>query len=216
MARPIPFDLALDALPADRLADAMAALAADKVDLADRDAVLLHRAAVSLLHDLRPENGLGDAAEEFVAFLHHALAWHAAGRVLGAATRDALTLMLAERPADDVCTEGGPRYIQLPVQRVWGRPVPDEPHEPLDGLHLLPQADGTLRVLACFGVHEQRAGLTVVEAAGPRSGPLARADGSPLFAPQLPGGAAAGLHELLSPDELLELGWRAALLTMER
>ena len=37
---------------------------------------------------------------------------------------------------------------------------------------------------------------------------LARDDGSPLFAPTLPGGKAAGLHSIAGEEELLELGWR--------
>jgi hypothetical protein len=51
-------------------------------------------------------------------------------------------------------------------------------------------------------------GFTVVEATGPRPLGLVRADGSPLFAPTLPGAAAAGLNAIAGAEELLELGWR--------
>jgi len=216
MTRPIPFDLALNALDPAELTAVLEALQTDAIDLRDRDAVLLHRGAVSLLRDLRPDDGLGSAADEFIAFLHHALAWQAAGRVVGTVPPETLGVLVGTSAPDDACADDGPRYIQLPMRRLWGRLAEGDAHEPLDGLHLLPLADGTLRVLACFGVHEQRAGLTVSEVVGPRPGALARPDGAPLFAPQMPGGAAAGLHELIGADELLELGWRAALLIMER
>lgn len=216
MTRPIPFDLALDALDPAELTAVLEAMRADAIDLRDRDAVLLHRGAVSLLRDLRPDDGLGPAADEFVAFLHHALAWQAAGRVVGTVPIATLDLLLGTTAPDDACAEDGPRYIQLPPRRVWGRLLEGEAHEPLDGLHLMPLADGALQVLGCFGVHEQRTGLTVSEVTGPRPGPLARPDNAPIFAPQMPGGSAAGLHELIGAEELLELGWRAALLMMER
>ena len=47
-----------------------------------------------------------------------------------------------------------------------------------------------------------------VEATGDRAEGLAREDGSPLFDPTLPGGAAAGLRSIVGEAELLELGWR--------
>jgi hypothetical protein len=51
-------------------------------------------------------------------------------------------------------------------------------------------------------------GFTVVEATGPRISGLARANGSPLFAPTLPGADAAGLSSITGTEELVELGWR--------
>lgn len=216
MTRPVPFDLALDALEPGQLQSALAALEADAIDLQHRDAVLLHRAAATLLRALRPDEGLGDAADEFVAFLHHALAWAAAGRMVAVVSTEALALMLVGTPPADACIDPAPRYIQFPLRRVWGQPVPGEAHEPLDGLHVLSQPDGALRVLACFGVHAHRAGVTVAEVSGPRPELVPRADGTARFAPTLPGGADAGLHELIGADELLELGWRASLLSLER
>jgi hypothetical protein len=69
-----------------------------------------------------------------------------------------------------------------------------------------------LRVLGVFGIHRDREGFSVVEAAGPRRSGLARADGSRLFDPLLPGGRAAGLFSISGEEELLELGWRIHLL----
>jgi hypothetical protein len=68
--------------------------------------------------------------------------------------------------------------------------------------------DGALRVLGIFGMHPARAGFSVVEAAGV-PGPLAREDGSRLFAATLAGGESAGLFELIGAEELVELGRRA-------
>jgi hypothetical protein len=48
----------------------------------------------------------------------------------------------------------------------------------------------------------------VAEVTGPRPTGLARADGSALYAPVLPGGDSAGLHSLVGTEELLELAWR--------
>jgi hypothetical protein len=85
--------------------------------------------------------------------------------------------------------------------------VPGEPAEPLDG-YFIHAAGEELRVLGVFGIRPDRMGFSVVEAVGERPGTLARPDGTPVFAPALPGGAAAGLRSLVGAEELLELGWR--------
>jgi hypothetical protein len=79
----------------------------------------------------------------------------------------------------------------------------------MDGcfVHGLP-GSAELRVLGVFGIHPERAGFSVVEVTGPRPGALARLDGSDLFAPILPGGAAAKLFSVAGEEELLDLGWR--------
>ena len=58
------------------------------------------------------------------------------------------------------------------------------------------------------GATLQRAGFSVVEVSGSKPGALARFDGTDLFAPTLPGGAAAKLFSVAGEEELLELGWR--------
>lgn len=210
-----PFDLVFGVEGAPALTTTAEAIMTAGTSLADRDALLLDRAFIGLLRDLRPDDGLGDAADEFVAFVHHALAWRAHGApvtVLDEAGFQQLTTTSEAR------TGAAPvaHYIALPERRCWGAPVPDAPHEPLDGLHLLAAADGTLRVLGCFGVHAQRLGLTVVEVQGPPPEPLAREDGTPLFAPRLAGGRSAGLAEVIGDAELLALGWRAAMDLQQR
>jgi hypothetical protein len=79
----------------------------------------------------------------------------------------------------------------------------------MDGyfVHNLP-GSAELRVLGVFGIRPERAGFSVVEVTGPRPSALARLDGTDLFAPILPGGAAAKLFSVAGEEELLELGWR--------
>lgn len=92
---------------------------------------------------------------------------------------------------------------------MWAQVIPGQPHEPLDGCFVHSGLEaGTVRVLGVFGIHPDREGFTVVEASGPRPTSLTRQDGSPLFSPALPGGAAAGLFSLTGEEELLDLGWR--------
>jgi hypothetical protein len=80
----------------------------------------------------------------------------------------------------------------------------------MDGcfVHDLP-GSGELRVLGVFGVHPERTGFSVVEVTGPAPRALTRVDGTDLFAPTLPGGAAAKLFSIAGEEELLELGWRS-------
>jgi hypothetical protein len=216
--RPNPFDLVFASMADERFPPIREELAEAERDPRDRDAFLLTRAAVTLLRELRPEEGLGEGIDQLAAFLHHAYLYWAGGRLLRGLTPEELEVVLAARAPVEV---GGPAslpeqpdphsgaYVQLPERRVWAQPVEDAAFEPLDGLfgHLVP---GTreLRTLGVFGLHPDRMGFTVVEATGPRNPGLARADGSPLFAPALPGGAAAGLNSITGTEELLELGWR--------
>jgi hypothetical protein len=65
-----------------------------------------------------------------------------------------------------------------------------------------------LQVLGVFGVHASRHGFTVAEAGGEFGALRARRDGTPLFTPALEGGAFAGLHAVVEPEELVELAAR--------
>jgi hypothetical protein len=70
-------------------------------------------------------------------------------------------------------------------------------------------------VLAIFGLHPGREGFSVVDADGYREADLQRDDGSALFSPVLPGGAAAGLFSIVGGEELLELAARVTALLPE-
>ena len=113
-----------------------------------------------------------------------------------------------EGPRARSLTPIGASYFQVAPRIIWGQLAPEEPFEPLDGWFALPASTG-LRLVACFGVHPQRPGVSVTVTEGSRPPLLAREDGSPLFAPTMPGGDAADLHAVTAPAELLLLGWRA-------
>jgi hypothetical protein len=85
--------------------------------------------------------------------------------------------------------------------------VEGQPAEPLDGW-LAARTGDLIRLVALFGVRADREGATVVSAEGKAPEVLVRDDGSAIFAPTLPGGAAAGLYSIIGTEELLELAWR--------
>ena len=66
-------------------------------------------------------------------------------------------------------------------------------------------------MVACFGLHSTRPGLSVVVAQGSWPGAVMRDDGSAIFSPMMPGGDLAGLHAVAAPEELLLLAWRAEM-----
>jgi hypothetical protein len=210
MARPTPFELVFERIADERFPALREALARDGHDPRDRDAFLMTREAVQLVRELRPDEGVGEAIDQLVALVHHAyLLWSAGALTLTVPEAELASIVVARPalPADDA---GLPAawYAQLPPRRIWGEVVEGQPHEPLDGCFVHDAPDGAIRVLGIFGVHPDRMGFSVVEAAGPLAAELARPDGTPLFAPRLAGGAAAGLHSIGGEEELLELGWR--------
>jgi hypothetical protein len=206
-SRPTPFDLVFAELAEEKFAPIAESVRQAGVDPWDRDAVLMARPMIELIHELRPESGLGEAIDEFVALLHAALVfWRDGARTVRLAGPALTRLLAGDRPT--------PRrdapvayYIQYPPRRLWGAPVPGEAHEPLDGCFVL-RSGSTLTAVGVFGLHPARQGFAVVTVSGPRPSKLVRADGSPLFAPALPGGEAAGLHSVTGMEELLELAWR--------
>ena len=219
-ARPTPFDAIFGPLAAARFPTVREGLAAAGQDPRARDGFLLVREVVELMRDFRPEEGLGEAVAALAALVHHAYLYWMDGERVGVVGERELEGALTEGRKDGM-TEGGGAvdrpslrpsvfpscYVQLPPLAVWGTPVLDAPPEPLDGWFLYREGD-RINLLAIFGLHPGRAGLTAVEAAGPRPGPLRRSDGSALFAPLLAGAAAAGLRSVAGEEELLELAWR--------
>jgi CBS domain-containing protein len=219
-ARPTPFDAVFGPLAAARFPAIREGLAAAGQDPRVRDGFLLVREVVELLRDFRPEEGLGEAVAALAALVHHAYLYWMDGARVGVVGERALESALTEGRKDGKTESGSTEdlpsfrpsvfpsvYIQLPPLAVWGAPVAGAPPEPLDGWFLSREGD-RITLLAIFGLHPGRAGLTTVETAGPRPGPLRRPDGSALFAPLLDGAAAAGLRSVAGEEELLELAWR--------
>lgn len=176
------------------------------------DTFLLARPAIELLQDLRPDDGIGEAIDDFVAFVHAAFRYWAAG---------ARTVTLDERVTRALCSpathvavargSGRPAamYIQVAPRIVWGQLVDGSAYEPLDGWFAMREGD-RIHVVACFGVHPGRPGLSVLALGGEQPEQFTRDDGTPLFAPTMPGGREAGLHAVSGPGEMLLMAWRAA------
>ncbi len=208
MSRATPFDLVFARAAESTFPRITASLATSGHDPADRDAFLMDREVVTLLHDLRPEEGVGEAMDQLVALVHHAyLTWAAAaGTIL--LSREAAEELLGQA-SDGADPKDIPAYYaQFPERMIWAAVIENEAPEPLDGIFVSRTPGGDLRVLGIFGLRPERAGFSAVEATGGRAEGLAREDGSPLFDPTLPGGAAAGLRSIQGEAELLELGWR--------
>jgi hypothetical protein len=207
--RPTPFDLVFEPLDQTTFPRIQSALAESGQDPLDRDAFLMLRDVVTLLRELRPEEGLGEGIDQLAALVHHGyLFWNAGKRSVDLSTRQ-LSNLLSDSPET---AEGEPapppHYVQVPVRRLWAPVVPGDAPEPLDGFFQFVARPNLLRVLGVFGIHPERPGFSVVEVAGPRPEGLSRSDSSPLFAPTLEGGSAAGIYSLTGGEELLELGWR--------
>jgi hypothetical protein len=209
MARPTPFDLVFPRIAESSFPRIAASLAQSGVDPADRDAFLMDREVISLLRELRPEEGLGEAMDQMVALVHHAYLTWAAGTVTVPVSREAAEELLAPEPTQAGSSSDAPAYYaQFPERMIWASVVENQAPEPLDGVFVSSAPGGDLRVLGIFGLRPDRPGFSAVEASGARVEGLAREDGSPLFQPTLDGGSAAGLRSIIGEAELLELGWR--------
>lgn len=206
--RPAPFELVFEPIAQNVFPAIQKAVAASGRDARDRDGFLLLRDVLMLLRDLRPDEGVGEGIDQLAALVHHAFLFWSSGSVTIEVPAELLDRLLDGAATLQADEEEAPRYVQLPLHRIWAQVVPGEPHEPLDGVFVHRTAEGQLRVLGVFGMHADRPGFSVVEVSGPRAPVLARPDGSRLFDSSLPGGAAAGLHSIAGPEELLELGWR--------
>jgi hypothetical protein len=207
---PTPFESVFRAIAETRFPALREGLEAEGVDPFDRDAFLMVRPVVELVHALRPDEGLGGAMDEFIALVHHAyLFWDAGEPVarLSAKTCESL-LAMAPRVGPGHIHDWRVYYVQFPARRIWGEPLAEHPYEPLDGCFVT-RGDRALAATAIFGFHPDRAGFTVVLVGGERPARLAREDGSPLFAPVLPAGATASLYSVTGMEELLELIWRS-------
>jgi hypothetical protein len=208
MARPTPLDLVFHRAVESTFPRIASSLAAGGHDPADRDAFLMDREVVTLLRDLRPEEGLGEAMDQMVALVHHAYLTWAAGGITIPVGREAAEELLGQAREGTDSRDVPAYYAQFPERMIWAAVIESEAPEPLDGIFVSRAPGGDLRVLGIFGLRPERAGFTTVEAAGGKVERLAREDGSPLFDPTLSGGAAAGLRSIVGEGELLELGWR--------
>lgn len=210
MSRPTPFDLVFGDVASERFPPVREGIVAAGRDLGSRDEFLLVREVAELMREIRPDEGLGEAVEALVAFVHTAfLYWHHGERLVEV-ERDVLgrAIAVGARTGASDAPDTPTSYIQLPPLVVWGVPIAGSPPEPLDGWFLSRPGE-VLTILAVFGLRPGREAMTTVEISGPRPPPsLARLDGTPLFAPRVTGGAAAQLYSVEGEEELLELACR--------
>lgn len=210
--RPTPFDLVFEEAAETVFPAVRDALAADGHDPRNRDAFLMVREVITLIRDLRPEEGLGEGIDQLAALIHHSyLFWNAGRPTIAISPEDLPNLLASEFPLVSEQATRPPYYAQLPLRRIWAQVVGGEPPEPLDGCFAHSVDGSTLSVLGVFGIHPERAGFSVVEVSGLRPPQLRRQDGTSLFSPSMPGGSLAGLFSLAGEEELLELGWRTQL-----
>jgi hypothetical protein len=216
MPRPTPFDLVFSQIAERSFPEIKASIERVGYEPTDRDAFLMIPEVVTLLRELRPEEGIGEGMDQLVALLHHVYVLWDAGGVTLAVPDDRLGELLGSSSGTSAPIEP-PRayYAQFPQHQVWAEVLEGESHEPLDGCFVHSTAADALRVLGVFGIRPERPGFSVVEAEGPRAPELRRPDASALFSPILPGGASAGLHSIAGGEELLELGWRTRAMATE-
>jgi hypothetical protein len=214
MTLPTPFDLVFARTAETVFPTIRNALEREGRAAADRDAFLLIPEVVELLHDLRPEEGMGEGMDQLVALAHHAYVLWDAGTLILPLTAERLSTLLDSPAPPPPGQAARAYYVQLLERQVWARVIDGQAAEPMDGC-FVHSAGGDLRVLGIFGLRPDREGFSAVETAGPRPRDLERPDGTPLFSPVLAGGEAAGLYSLVGAEELLELGWRTRALAGE-
>jgi hypothetical protein len=176
------------------------------IDPTDRDAFLLLPDVVTMMHDLRPDEGVGEAMDHLVALGHHAyLAWAAGSLTVRLGSDQTETLLRDTGDVPDLGASPKAYYAQFLEHEIWATVLDDQPAEPLDGCFVHTTPAGVLRVLGIFGIRPERFGFSAVETEGVRPEGLMRQDGTPLFTSTLGGGR---LHSITGTEELLELGWR--------
>ena len=205
-----PFSLVFGDLAEASFPPIREALAGDR----SIEAFMLAAPALELMGRLRPDEGLGDAADDFVAFVYAAWRFWCDGKQVvvldEATTRARCSPAHSPVPAPVAHAPEATRYVQVTPRLVWGRLASDETYEPLDGWFAT-RSELVLRVVACFGLHATRPGLSVVVAQGSWPGAVMREDASAIFSPMMPGGDLAGLHAVAAPEELLLLAWRVEM-----
>jgi len=211
VSRLTPFELVFAPI-ADRLSGLGAAAAAAGQDPHDPRAFAQVPEVQRLLQELEPPDLVArhpEAAEEYLALLHAAFRFDAAGRPIVTTTRAQLQPWLSRlAPAEPPRIPGGACYVQLPVQWIWARRDAAEPHEPLDGMFAVTSPRGDeITILAVLGLRAERAGFSqVVVRARPADFAEARAvQRDPPFGPLMEGGSAAGFRSVASAGELVTL-----------
>ena len=108
MPRPTPFDLVFGRSAPEVFPRIQAALEAAGYDPRDRDRFLMIREVVTLVRDLRPEEGLGEGIDQLAALVHHTyLHWLAGARTIEL-TSEGLAELLRSGETEDGIEEPSP------------------------------------------------------------------------------------------------------------
>ncbi|NIM49222.1 MAG: hypothetical protein GTN62_04680 [Gemmatimonadales bacterium] len=149
------------------------------------------------------------AADEYLSALYVAYRFWDAGCPVFTVARKGLEEALAsERTGSAPSVPGGACYLRFPERWCWAQIGPAEPHEPLDGLFLAASPDNReITIVAVLGLRSDRPGFSqVTVTAAPEDFAAARQEArTPLFAPVLDGGEAAGLKSVVTTAEVLQL-----------
>src|SRR4051812_11205533 len=166
--RPTPFDLVFRPAAQEVFPQIRRALAEAEYDARNRDEFLMLREVVTLIRELRPEEGLGEGIDQLAALLHHAYVFWEAEEPVVEISAGRLKDLLTTTP-ESVGDPPPAYYAAMPEHRIWAQVIPEPPPEPLDGcfVHSAPKGSA-LRVLGVFGLHPEREGFSVVEAVGTR------------------------------------------------
>ena len=205
--RALPWTDLVEAIGTKPFEDIREALAAGRVDAANRDAFLLLGPAGALLRELMPAEAPAEAVTEYGALLHVLYLHRDTGRAIRVLDRATLDRALSDYTAlGRPPTAPGVVYVQLPERIVWAEPATGAPHEPLDGCFVVLSASA-VSVLAILGFRTERGGFTTVQASAtlPLTPPAPRPDGTAPFTSVLPAGQRAGLLSVVSPGELVAL-----------
>jgi hypothetical protein len=206
---PVPerhFDSGLDEGTRSVFESIRVALERDGVDPFDRDAFLMHRSVVELIHGGRPTGSVGEAIDEFTALTHLFFLFWLDGENLIVLDDAALEAVMSGPRRSEGQAARPVVFVGIGPRRIWGSPTASGP-EPLDGWYAA-RRDDRLMVAAMFGSRPDREDVSIVATSGPEPVGLVREDGGALFSPTLPGGAQAGLYSLTGMEELLALAWR--------
>jgi hypothetical protein len=215
--RATPFSLVFGEIAPARFPSITVALEQAEAPPADRDKFVLLDPVGRLLREIVPEGAGPDALEAHVLLLHHAYLFWASGGRVRQVSEAVLRRAIAEHSL--TTTVQASQYLQLPELRVWGSPSSGGPVEPLDGMFASQgSGENAIAVLAIFGMRPDRPGFSAVgldgraDRADAKGGEIeiaaSRPDGSPAFAPKLPGGSAAGLYSVANAGEVLLLTGR--------
>src|SRR6187200_3047487 len=110
--RPTPFDLVFENAAQTAFPAIRTALAESGRKPRDRDGFLLLREVVSLLRELRPEEGLGEGIEQLAALVHHGYLFWAEGGHTVRLSSDQLPELLGRGPLSDPEPDGPALYTQ--------------------------------------------------------------------------------------------------------